>query len=391
VTTDDLNNNNNNNNDDDDDETCTLLSQLRQYLLQHQLHCLTKVVSQWNKTQNAAKDKSDRATLPTTTASQVQEALRNSKPHSQLLDHAARLAFARLVLTTTTARSTIPLISHPKHRIQRADFLEFCGLCRAAVQLFIVQQYLAHGHKESLPFARHIEATTANEFVFPQERLEHMQQHFWNLLGYNVATVKAELQRLFFHNNHQQQKNNEFTDDHVVQSNFSQLVTAMKAAILTATHQAQQQAFQSTSLSTHHETNHDDTTTRIVSVQYSESLVLVDPDTGKEETIVSSSSLIPPTHTLPIAAEQLQQEIWAELLSMRDEQRLETLQRAAALARHVQETAMTVSDGSERKQYLQSMDVATQKQLVMHKLWNDWIQRNEGVEPAIRYQSHISF
>jgi hypothetical protein len=371
-----------------DSESCSIsLSQLRQCLLQHQHDCLTKVVSQWNKSRSLTKDESKGSSSSVITTLHVQEALRNSKSHSHLLDHAARFAFARLVVTVTTAQATVPSTNHPKHRIQRAHFLEFCGLCLAAVQLPIVQQYLAHGHKEGMPFAQEVEATTKDEFTFPHERLEHMQQHFWNLLGYDVSTVKAELQRLFFHTTHQQEKN-EFTDDDVVQSTFAQLVTSMNAAIKTATHQAQQQAFQSTSRIMPQFTNHDDATTRIVSVQYSESIVIVDPDTGKEETVASSSSTRPPTHTLPIAGEQLQQEIWAELLSMRDEQRQETLQRAAALARRVQETAMTMSDGSERKQYLQSMDVATQKQLVMHKLWNDWIQRNGGVEPAIQYHSH---
>ncbi|GAX26564.1 hypothetical protein FisN_21Lh032 [Fistulifera solaris] len=371
----------------DDGSWCTSLSQLRQCLLQHQHDCLTKVVSQWNKTQTSAKDELDGSSSPFITTLQVQEALRYSKSHSHLLDHAARLAFARLVVTTTTAQSTILSTHHQKHCIQRADFLEFCGLCLAAVQLPIVQQYLAHGREGSMPFAQQIGATTKHELTFPHERLEYMQQHFWNLLGYDVSTVKAELQRLFFRKNQQLEKN-EFTDDDIVQSTFAQLVTSMNATITTATHQAQQQAFQSTSLPTPHSTNHDDATTRIVSVQYSESIILVDPDSGKGETVASSSSPRPPTHTLPIAAEQLQQEIWAELLSMRDEHRQETLQQAAALARHVQETAMTMSDLSERKQYLQSMDVATKKQLVMYKLWNDWIQRNGGMEPAIRHYSH---
>ena len=134
----------------------------------------------------------------------------------------------------------------------------------------------------------------------------------------------------------------------------------------------------------------DDTTTRVVAVQYSELLVVVDPVTGQEEIVASSSSSsqTPPTRTLPIAAEQLQQEIWAELLSLRDEQRQETLEQAAALARHVQETALQLSDGSERIQYLKSMDVHTQKQLVMHKLWHDWIQQQHGgVQPVIRFQA----
>ena len=64
-------------------------------------------------------------------------------------------------------------------------------------------------------------------------------------------------------------------------------------------------------------------------------MIVVDPVTGKEEVVASTLSQTPPTRTLPIAPEQLQQEVWAELLSLRDEQLQEILQKAAVLGRHM--------------------------------------------------------
>lgn len=387
----------------------TTLSQLRQLLLQQQQDCLSHVVSHWNN--NSNKRHNNHTQQPKVTRQQVQEALRNAPLHSQQLDHAARLAFARLVLTT---RFCMPREEHEeeetdgacKQRLQRADLLEFCGLCLAAVQLPMVQQYLAYGkcsdeHNMLLSVLGEEESRTVTAkstvFIFPHERLERIQVHFWRALDYNTQVAKSELQRLFFQVNNTSAMN-EFTNDPTVQTTFGQLVTAMEAAIVAATHQAQEYALRSPRARveghTPSPTTTDDSTTRVVAVQYSESLVVTDPVTGDEQVIASSSPSSssvqsPPTHTLPIAAEQLQQEIWAELLSLRDEQRQETLKEAAVLARHVQETALQLSNASDRKQYLQSIDVQTQKQLVMHKLWHDWIQQqHKGVEPAIRFQAN---
>lgn len=396
-----------NENSDNNMNQAETLSQLRKCLLKQQHDCLANFVSTWNNnnsnnnTNNSNNtQQTSNSTLQIVTMQQVQEALRNSPQHCQHLDHAARLAFARLVLTTvvlplnengnTNNNRNHQNSSNHKQRLQRADLLEFCGLCMAAVQLPIVQHYLAHGNPgHTMLFAQDDNHATTRTFVFPQERLERMQQHFWKVLSYDVQVVKSELHRLFFQSHDHA---NEFTNDSVVQTTFVQLVNAMNAAIVTATHQAQEQAMRTTTTTTTEGNNcsstYEDDTTRVVSVQYSESLVVVDAATGKEETIASSSSQNPPTHTLPIAAEQMQQEIWAELLSLRDEQRHAKLQKAAVLAHQVQETALALSDWEERKQYLQSMDVETQKQLIMHKLWNDWIQQHPGgVVPAIRYQS----
>ena len=191
----------------------------------------------------------------------MQEGLQDSPSHSQQLDHAARLAFARLVLTTRLSpqeqEKKDNKIQH--QRLQRKDLLEFCGLCLAAVQLPMIQQYLAHGsigsedHGMLLALGKE-EAPQSTTFVFPHERLERIQQHFWKALDYDVQVVKSELQRLFS-STHDETNRNEFIDDPVVQRTFSQLVMAMEAAIVTATHQAQEHAMRTVSTLTSYKTS----------------------------------------------------------------------------------------------------------------------------------------
>ena len=374
------------------------LSEIRQYTLHLQRSCLERAVDKWND-ENIGRDNETKITTE-----QVQLELRNLqqqsadessndseqlKFHKELsdLNEAARQAFCRLVLYSEC------LYEQEKDKrslqmtdsIERADLLEFCGLCLTVLRLPNVQQHLRDGSDlfENVPVA------DSEKTILPQKRLEHIQRQFFCALGYDPDHGTAEIKRIFFTTNN----NNEYADDEQVLDAFAQLTSATRTALHNATIHAQEMAFSD---------QEEGGVTRVVSVSYSEKLV--DARTGQQVvtgTDVDAAATAVPTgermeeqaeaqqrENLHLAREAaaLQKEILDELLALCDEERQARLATAKEASENFMKQALEIPSGAERVAFLRSVDPDTQRLMVMHKLWEGMVAANGGKEPNVHLQ-----
>jgi hypothetical protein len=227
--------------------TFSSISQIRQSLLDQQRSCLARIVSDWNNNnqqQNTA-----------VTAEQVQLALRQQQSDSSLevdlnaLNDAARLAFCSLVLDSNFS------VDDKGTTLQRKDIFEFCGLCTGAVRLERVQRHLYTG-APLLSSSKEQEETSS---ILPQKRLEAIQRHFLQALGYDPDIGTYEIKRIFF-----TPTPNEYSDDRELADVFSNLLQTMNGVVTNASLTAQQSLF----------SDHDrGGVTRVVAVNFSEKVV----------------------------------------------------------------------------------------------------------------------
>ena len=333
------------------------ISEIRRLLMETQRTCLARV-------------------LPTSSEQELQKALKDpalEKP-VQALNQAARGAFARLVLCaeiqaapgtrTLTCRGSLP----------RSAIMEFCGLCQAIVHIKEVQDHLKDGRPLFGPPNQQQQHT-------PQERLETIQRHYLEALGYDSEFGKAEIKRIFFTDG----PHSEFAQDRELVHAFMDLLQTMNQVVAEASMHAQQAALGQFS------DIHQGGVTRVVSVSASEKIV------GGDDTVESVSG---PVMGETIHAEEqqraelemakraatMQQEILGQLLAMRGEERTENLERAKRCVDEFIQKAMSVPPGPERIAIMQGMDPETQRYMAMHKIWESVVQSNGGKEPIINFR-----
>jgi hypothetical protein len=326
------------------------------------------------------------------------------------LNAAARLAFCRLVLSSESlhdeSRSKRDLMissgSSARCSMNRADVLEFCGLCCAAVKMPAVQRHLRMG----TPLFEHRVSqskTDTKTNILPQKRLECIQRMFLRALGYDPDHGTREIKRLFY--------DDACSCDEELRSTFATMAQQMEAFLMESAILATNGAFFA---------ENDDSVTRVVSVAYSERLI--DEATGQEiattTATANADNAVP--HPEPMVGQDndndvepdnlsalsaadrehqrreefrvarqaavLQQEILGELLSMRDEERDIKLLRAKEIVDDVLQKAMQRPAGPERILFITSLDPATQRLMAMQKLWDGMLAANGGKPPNVRTQ-----
>ena len=375
-------------------------SEIRSLLLDVQWSTLTRVVTEYNDKRRQEEEGSKGAVVR---IEEVQESLKDLDGKGVLsnlsaaMNEAARLAFARLVLYSGLAllnqSSTLKDLK-TSGELHREDILEFCGLCQSSLRLPMVQKNLQQGTPIFPDLSvRDIEASSDDVFSLPPpQRLRHIQSILFTWLGYEPDFANAEMKRLFF------------TPQFRSSNQDVQLLSAVEEMI-SATNVAIQKA---SSMSTIQPTYSDIDTggvTRVVGVNYSEHQV--DPNSGrivesssaskttapKLETMEGQQQKLKRSHNqnqeaeqerqrqknhLHVATATLQQEIYQELLDMTESERNAKLAEAERATQEFLHEAACKSPGSERIEFLRSIDPSTQRLMVMHKLWKT-TQQTKGV------------
>lgn len=373
------------------------IAEIRQTILSLQMKCLQTAVDQVSE--------SNRITTDRVTAAKLQALLRDCgrrpldfSPHireaMEQLHQAARSALCRCVLHSELLSSGEgPKQLRTSGRITEADVLEFCGLCSAAIRIPVVRQYLQEGTPlfASQPLSK--------PFVFPQERLAHLQRLILRALGYDPDFGTREIQRLFF-------PPPTFTGQ-----SASSVSPELQAAFRSMEQEMEQALREITAaISQHSILQAEDSVTRIVSVTYSEKII--DAVTGQEITTLQDDECHhkhPEGAPQPLLmaeqlehsngraqadlahkATQLEQEILGEILSLRDEVREECLRQAQLTVDEVLQRLASIPSPEARVTYMRSLDATTQRSMVMKKVWDDLVTANGNQPPVISYNSRFA-
>jgi hypothetical protein len=328
----------------------TSFAQHRRRLLEIQQECLEQIVADFD----------------TISVKQVQERLHNMNDNPNGLEkplqdmtQAARQAFARLILQQELKDPKCFSEQRSGNRtrtLQRSDLIEFCGLCQAIVQSHDLQNYLVKGDHlfhcgNPAPHAK-----------FPQERLEAVQRLYFQALGYDPDFATKDLARIFG------TADNEFQNDDQVHELFGETVSRLRVVLTHATLQIQQTQLTDVA---------DGGVTRVVSVSYSES----------ESAVPTQESMHPESHLQ--AARQaavLEQTLLAQLLQLDPDDREQLLQQAHRAQEDLLQHLSQLPHGSERVEYMTQLSPEKQRLLLMHKLWQGLLARNNGEPPKMQYQ-----
>jgi hypothetical protein len=223
-----------------------------------------------------------------------------------------------------------------------------------------------------------------SDLLFPQTRLEYVQQLLAKSMGWDPVFLTEELRRVFV----QQDDSSALVHDKQVNSIFQNLVQEMQLAIGTASLQMKQ----------HQEVQmlsdlQKGGNTRVVSVQYSE--FEISPD-GKKTAIGSSSAPAVSVMESQVSEEEqkrqirlaseaavLQQEILGELLSLPEHERNNKLEEAEQASQEFMKKVVALPPGQERIDFLRSVDPHTSRRLAMHKLWKGMLEVNGGKPPQL--------
>ena len=350
------------------DETCVVrsLSDIRKTLLQAQVTCLARVVSDYDavtveQVQHALKDLGSSKHVDT----QVKEAMDG-------MNDAARLAFCRLVLREecqwdTTAKAAAPRTLTHNTPMERSDLVEYAGLCNGVVRLPSVKKHLRDGSR----LFDDIDPTSPAS-IFPQKRLERIQQQLLRAIGFDIEFGTQEIKRYF---------TSDALDPELAHV-LSQFSSNMTVAITNASMESTEVALSDLE---------NGGVTRVVSVNYSEKIISSDgqemSSTGAPvgETIVEQSEEQQLAH-LQMArdAAALEQSILGNLLSLTEEDRAAQLEVAKNAHEDFMRRAMSLPVGQERISFLTSVDPETQRLLVMHKIWTKMLAENDGKPPVMR-------
>ncbi|CAB9497835.1 expressed unknown protein [Seminavis robusta] len=383
------------------------LSQCREKLLEEQNHCLEKVLGDHNAShdddiaiskgqlQEALTDLSTRTFGSNTGLSEQHD---NLLPEAiEAMTDAARLAFARLTLTSECLRTgTTSLNDSPKEsanaatpprtlktsQLARSDMLEFCALCRASIRLPTV---LAHIKDPKQPLLEEANQTknAANDrprlHIPPLKRLENLQRLLLQALGYDADMGLTELAR--------QVRMGDGNDD----IELVQVIQQTNAFILQTILGDSSNHGAAPLLSDQDQGG----VTRVVSVQHSEAIVQLGDPSQEEATIANgvaeqvSASVAPrsqsmraeeelvtqqqSTFSMAQKAAALRQSLVQELEQMSEQERGDLLQQAEIALFDFQEKAMQIPAGPERIAFLTSMDAPTQRLLAMHRIWQEQV------------------
>eukprot|EP00579_Thalassiosira_antarctica_P001907 CAMPEP_0201870330 /NCGR_PEP_ID=MMETSP0902-20130614/3464_1 /ASSEMBLY_ACC=CAM_ASM_000551 /TAXON_ID=420261 /ORGANISM="Thalassiosira antarctica, Strain CCMP982" /LENGTH=449 /DNA_ID=CAMNT_0048395921 /DNA_START=13 /DNA_END=1362 /DNA_ORIENTATION=+ len=291
----------------------------------------------------------------------------------------ARQAFARSVLISEWRLDRQQLSqsgrelrgNHGNDCIDEKSTMEYCGLMMAAVRLPEVQQYLLNGTMEfthsNHKAGNHSEDLCDNSV---EDRLFRIQKLYWRALGWEPIHAIDQLKCLL-------------AGENTEYSNFEQTIRNAKG-METLTKYASAMTVAATNADMSHigdgiNQSNDDGTTRIVSVSYSEKIILP-TDSGN----TTSHSLSAPTSNtidehklsqqrqeLDVAhkASMLQQQLWSEFESLPPHEQSKTLEKAKKTQSEFLEKVANTPPGRDRVVLMQSMDGEMQKLLVIYKLW----------------------
>jgi hypothetical protein len=350
-------------------ESCSIsqpltMAQCRDQVLQQQTLCLDKVVN-YHKGVISSRQLQD-------ALSKLSSQQQGAAKAMQDMTDAARLALARLVLTSVCLRTnTTTLNESPSSssslktsRMTRSDILEFCALCRASVRLETV---LAHLRDPTKPLLEQLSttnsATTASGNTIPLKRLENLQRLLLQAMEYDADMGLMELAR------HVQAND----DQELVQ--VIQQTTAFLMDTVLGIHSA------SPLLSDQDQGG----VTRVVSVQHSEKIIQLGgnntSDSGTAVTTAPRSQSMREEEEAEIQQQQhfqmaqkaaaLRESLVNELEQMSDHERTDLLQHAEQALLEFQQKATELPVGPERIAFLTSMDSRTQRLLAMHRIWQE--------------------
>ena len=275
------------------------------------------------------------------------------------MNGAARLAYCRLTLEEFGALGQPPTNLIKTAQLPRKAIFEFFGLVQGAVKLPKVQDYLVSGQ----PMFEAMDEDKTRKF--PQERLEWIQRVLMMSIGYDPDFGTAEIKRIFFEGNG--------NPDPDLLHLFHQTVSEMQVSITNATLKVQENQLNDTK---------EGGVTRVVSVTYSEK----DAGQPKHETSIHSSATEQQQFKMAQQAAALQQSILAELLQMDEESRDQELEKAKLASLAFQQKVMELPQGPERVRYMTSVTPDVQRQLLMHKLWGNMMEKHGGKPPTMHYQ-----
>ena len=275
-------------------------------------------------------------------------------------------------------------------RLERTKLMEYFVLCQSALKLQCVLDFMSLKQKGDWIFESNTTQLTGSDkaasVVFPQSRLEYVQRLLARGMGWKPTFVTAELKKIFVERSGDVDYSYYDNDVMVL---FQKLVEQMQVAIRTSMLEIQSK--QDTDLLQDLSKGGN---TRVVSVQYSE--FEVDQHGNKIESANKNNapeqigderqqlSEEDRKRQLRMASEAavLQQTILAELLSMDEDQRNETLKEAAQVSKDFMQEVLALPM-QERIDFLRSVDPETSRKLAMHKLWEGMLQANGGKPPKI--------
>jgi hypothetical protein len=367
-------------------------------------------------------------------ADQVQERLSGLKHESNLshelkvamedMNDAARISICKLILyneheheheheqqqqqqqqqSCEDLEETIPKISsssssssqrklQDEGRLDRTKLMEYFGLCQASLKLECVVKFM-NGETKSLFEGKGKLNKNKNEIssMFPQNRLEYVQQLLAKAMGWDPVYVTSELRQILV----EKKKNDDGYYNKEVFILFQQLVEQMTVAIQSASIHIQYK--QETKLLNDLDKGGN---TRVVSVQHSEFDILSDgtktssknnaPERFSQEErnddfpSINNITEEEKKRQLRLAtdAAMLQQTILGELFNMDEHERNNKLKEAAEISKEFMEQVLALSPGSERIDFLRGIDPITSRQLAIHKLWTGMVQANGGQQPQM--------
>ena len=349
--------------DESYDCVCSL-SLLRKSLLEVQVRCLTQVVSDYpgmtvEQVQHTLKDKGSFQHFDTN----VMDAM-------NMMNDAARLAFCRLALREEcrweTTKSTRTLNRGERPMI-KSDLVEYAGLCNGVVRLTNVKKHLRDGSR----LFDDLSPETPTP-IFPQKRLERIQEQMLRAIGFDVDYGKKEIHRFFFP---QAGESIDLELEHIL----NQLSSNMTVAIMDA-------SLESAELSDHDKGG----VTRVVSVSFSEKILSAD---GREISTTGApmqESIVEQTEGQQLAqlrmareAASLEQSIRNELLSLPEDDRQNQTELARIAHEDFMRRVMEIPAGPDRIAFLTLIDSDTQRLLVMHKIWMNILSENDGKPPVV--------
>jgi hypothetical protein len=358
------------------------LPESRALALSCQRTCLDEVVTAYNTNNETSALLSCNTVL--VELKTLQNATKEIVIAKEQMEDAARHAVCRLALFSQCqweANGNRPKLK-TSGALSRQELVEFIALCDVAVNLPNVRKHLTSGS----PLFEDIHLSAADATIFPQKRLESIQRLLMKSIGYDPDHGTAEIQRIFFSGTQ-----NEFSNDEELHKLVTRMSFNMSAAIQNTTIQSMDGLLND---------QNNGGCTRVVSVDYSETLidestgqVIADPTCSRNEapllqTMEGQANERDEKQQWSVAREtsRLHQEILGELLSMDDDERTHTLDQAKRASETFLERLAEIPKGPERIEFVQSMDLSTQRLLVMDKLWSSMIESNGGKPPKIHYQ-----
>ena len=350
----------------------------RQALLKIQVQSLEEAVSRYNDERGTETEG--------ITLQDAQDALKNSNfAVARGMEDAARCALVRAVLQAELAwdkwvvrqgsveneeRSRGLKDENDVNSMSLNSIKEFCGLCSAAVNLPVVEKYLANGKEISFEGTTNDEQEDSGESqLTPPERMEYIHLLLLRAVGYRAAFAKASMQKIFFPS--EDDGNDANSPDAEMQEAFGNFLTAMATAANKAA-TASSSSLQASTLS--------DGNTRVVSVQHSERTVSGE-SVGGMSTITNDAVPLAQSmeehdderqrRQLAMARKTaaLQQGLVDEVQAMEEIEREKLLADAKDAHLSFLKRVSELPIGEERLHFLQSIDSDTQRLLAIHKLW----------------------